>query len=94
MKAKNFSKKLTLNKKTVADLNDVQLGRVRGYGLNVANTIYQDTCVVECTEVYTQCGTYAPPCNTYFPSCPASCDGTCETCVTCLCYTHDLQQCN
>jgi len=45
MKEKNFNKKLSINKKTVADLNNVQLGRVMGYG---RITIFETCSCVSC----------------------------------------------
>jgi hypothetical protein len=65
MKTKNFNKKLTFNKKTVADLNNLQLGRVMGYGTGVEPNLLTDyTCIATCPA-----------------TCDVSCNGTCVTCT-------------
>ena len=47
MKTKNFSKKLSLNKKTVADLNNKEMQAIHG-GETVELTICRTRCVTDC----------------------------------------------
>ena len=57
MKTKNFGKRLGLNKKTIADLSDAQLGIVKG-GIPTLNTnVTVCTCIIQtpCT-----CETFLP----------------------------------
>jgi hypothetical protein len=68
MKTKKFSRKLMLNKKTVANLNGNLMGRVRGG--------YQNTQTDSCCLVHTDCPDCTQTCN-----CPT--DVTCATCATC-----------
>lgn len=55
MKTKNFSKKLTLNKETIAQLRDEQLDEIRGGKPTNANTCY--TCFTNCGASIVE-----PPC--------------------------------
>lgn len=71
MKTKDFKKKLTLNKKTVANLSNGQLGHVKG----------------GCVEGTTSCLTRRLTCDTCtcFITCETcvtcvTCGGTCQTC--------------
>ena len=69
MKTKKFSRKLALNKKTIINLSNVQLGKARG-GVSGFETGCCHTLLTECT-----CTLYT--CNT--------CDGlTCDK-ITCIC---------
>ncbi len=84
MKTKKFSKKLALNKKTIADLNNGQLGRIKGG--RTFTTCAPELCTEgecqtpACTETcdtqcwFTLCGGY-----TCYPKCPTyTCDGICN----------------
>jgi hypothetical protein len=48
MKTKNFEKKLTLNKKTIANLNRGQLAQARGGG-ETTSCYTCDTCLTYCS---------------------------------------------
>jgi natural product precursor len=50
MKTKKFEKKLSLNKKTIADLDSKEMGAVKGgYKLTIP------TCIITCTRLGTIC---------------------------------------
>jgi hypothetical protein len=57
MKSKNFKKKLVLNKKTIADLKNGQLGLVKG-------GILEKTFLTHCAQTG-YCFTCGPGCPTY-----------------------------
>jgi hypothetical protein len=66
MKSKNFKKKLVLNKKSIADLNNGQLGLVKG-GM-IAPPSLLPLCTVTCQTqcIYTgYCATCVLGCPTY-----------------------------
>ena len=87
MKTKKFEKKLALNKKTVANLNNVQLSNVKGGGVIPSDPGFA------CLPTFETCGTCAATCDTCFTECV-----TCVTCVSCqeTCdgYTCDGKLCN
>ena len=68
MKPRNFERRLSLNKKTISNLNNGQMGNVNGGG--PGPTAFP----CEFTVHYTYCGT----CPTEPPTC-----NTCVTCATC-----------
>jgi hypothetical protein len=96
MKSKKFQKKLSLNKKTVADLNPGAMNGVRGGGtvtsVNVVCIPTALVCTVTCT-----CPTINT-CETYCGTCATNC-GTCEPCYTVdiscesICVTSPCQYC-
>jgi hypothetical protein len=69
MKSKKFEKKLALNKKTIVNLNNGQLGHVKG----------------GCVDTYPSCPfTISDDCVTLrFTGCAVCPTNTCVTCVTC-----------
>lgn len=70
MKTKKFGRKLALNKKTIGNLSNVQLGKVRG-----GESGFQTGC---CQTVITICVCTFYTCNT--------CAGlTCDDKITCPC---------
>ena len=78
MKTKKFQKKLALNKKTVANLSNGQLSKVKGGDYNTGSG--HPPCVISCgcvTLHFTNCVL----CDTVTSPC-ATCE-TCDTCVTC-----------
>ena len=85
MKIKRVEKKLFLNKKTVAHLNNLQMGNIKGAEESTTCDTC-DTCLTNCTCtqvtcVWTVTGCYCTghkTCDTYL--CPVS-----ETCVE-ICY--------
>jgi hypothetical protein len=77
MKTKKFSKKLALNKKTIADLNNGQLGLVKG-GIIPESVLCTPVCLTDTCN--TQCGPFTF-CDgfTCYPKCPTyTCDGICN----------------
>jgi hypothetical protein len=84
MKTKDFKKRLTLNKKTIANLNNGQLAQAKG-GIQ---TISCDTC--DTCETCETCYTYCPPCPPWVPTGIET--DTCtqhKTCDTYLCPISD-----
>ncbi len=71
---KKFSKKLSLNKKTVANLNAGNLMNVRGGVINKTDYTYCRECL---TGTVTEAVTCGYTCD------DATCNGSCDTCVTC-----------
>lgn len=72
MKTKNFHKKLTLNKKTIADLTNSMMGNVLGGDgepIGISRT-YDFSCLLGPSDCVTNCGTCC----------------TCVTCNTCATY--------
>jgi hypothetical protein len=74
MKSKNFKKKLVLNKKTIADLNNAQLGLVKGGVIpptlsecaeKCPTNLCTETCLSQCVCTGTYCFTCDPKCPTY-----------------------------
>lgn len=77
MKSKNFKKKLVLNKKTIADLNNGQLGLVKGGVIppslltdcfpKCPQPTYVETCLTCLSECFYTggCATCGPECPTY-----------------------------
>ena len=74
MKPKKLSKKLVLNKSTIADLKGVEMKELKGGGLSFL-TICGDSCKPGCSDIY--------PCDTVATCVPTYCD-TCTTFCTCL----------
>jgi hypothetical protein len=81
MKTKKFEKKLVLKKKTIANLNNGQLGQVKG-GLLPTRTDCL-TCVDcptdTCETCPATCNTCAAYCTEYY-----TCPGKCTVMGTCL----------
>lgn len=57
MKIKKFNKKLSLNKKTIVNLEDRELKNVNGGGDKPPNSI-----IYEATACPSLCHTFCPPC--------------------------------
>jgi hypothetical protein len=74
MKTKKYAKKLALNKKTIANINTMQLGIVKGGGLPPAPTNSPTNCE------------HLPCPLSDGGTCLVTCE-TCITCNTCTCYT-------
>jgi len=55
MKSKNFTKKLTLNKKTIADLSNEQLNQVKGGCASKPGETSCHTWWKWCTQIYVTC---------------------------------------
>jgi hypothetical protein len=64
MKSKVFSKKLTLNKKTIADLTIGKMMNVHGGGPITARPVITDTCATSCACTGPTGYIYCPPCKT------------------------------
>jgi bacteriocin-like protein len=61
MKTKTFSKKLSLNKKTVANLNDKEMQGIYG-GETLELTVCITRCgVSDCACTFTRCSDCCPP---------------------------------
>ena len=81
MKTKRFQKRLTLNKKTVVNLNSNEKQGVKGgapYTL-----IGTCSCVGGCGTLGNTCETYCGTCGDTCDTCSPSCGGTCHTCQPC-----------
>ncbi len=65
MKTKKFNKKLTLNKKTVVNLDSSNMNGVQG---GIVETYY--TCPTNLTHCRTRCATYCPLCPSLDTACP------------------------
>ncbi len=84
MKTKKLEKKLTLNKKTIANLYHGQMRNVRGGGLLPSDPGFPCTGTEPGTE------TCADTCNTCFTFC-VTCVSLCVSCAdTCGGYTCDV----
>jgi hypothetical protein len=82
MKTKKFEKKLALNKKTIADLSNGQLGQVKGGGPKP--TVLGVPCPSQ-TELITTCPTCPQTCaNTCPVTCAFSCPDTCTDGIFCV----------
>jgi hypothetical protein len=78
MNTKKFEKKLVLNKRTVIDLQDQQMGAVHG-GIKTDYTCGGYTCGTIC-DTYLSCGytCLVTSCKTQCNSCPPTyCDTEC-----------------
>lgn len=74
MKTKNFNKKLSLNKKTISNLNYGQMGNVNGGGNDIdRNTSAADPCRVTCDTscIHTLCGASC------YTQCNSACSNAC-----------------
>jgi bacteriocin-like protein len=60
MKTKTFNKKLSLNKKTVANLNDKEMQGIYG-GETVEKTVCITRCVSDCLCTMTRCSICCVP---------------------------------
>ena len=81
MKTKKIEKKLTLNKKTIANLNYGQLGNVKAGGVIPSDPAFACLPTFECTVPNTcdTCFTECVTCVSLCVSCQATCDGnTCD----------------
>ena len=72
MKTKQFNKKLSLNKKTVANLNNGDMNAVQG-----GQSLVKDTCSLDTgggfTCDITRCASVCPTCNTIALGCTIDC---------------------
>jgi hypothetical protein len=80
MKTKNFKKRLTLNKKTIANLNNGELAQAKGGGLTPSCPTCE-TCLTYCSCT---CETCVPTGQEPTDNCTGH-----KTCDTYICYVSD-----
>ena len=88
MKKSRLSKKLRLNKQTIAALNKESLGYIKGAIVTInqpCNNPTETACGDPCASEVATCAA------TCAATCVASCD-TCDTCGGPTCLTKDLQR--